>query len=354
MTFMLFNKSPYEKITRTIQKASTIQQLRKIRSEILELVRTSIDEGLNVKEIAKINSLFSDEIVIKLNKFAIKLLGRSPVKYAFIVLGSEGREEQTLKTDQDNAIVYEDVNDKGEAQAYFIKLAELVCDWLHELGYPYCPGDMMAKNSEWCQSFSVWQNYFHQWIVEADPEKLLRAEVFFDFRCVYGETKLTKKLRRGLFADVHNRTPFYFQLVKVMLLHKVPLNIFGNIKLEKDGEHQSELSIKKALRPIVEFARLYSLEHGITCTNTFERLEALYKKQILNETDYRDLLRVLDYLFRLRLNQQSKDIKGHSAPDNYINPRDLPKLDRAMLKESFHTIETFQKKAALDFAGPMG
>jgi CBS domain-containing protein len=344
--------TPISFIIKKIQQARTLEALCQIRNDTSLLILSLINKETPAKQIIEYNSLISDEITIALIKKAVKQLGKPPVDFTFIALGSEGRQEQSLKTDQDNAIIYKDPEiNKEKTHHYFLTLGEYVCDWLNKVGYPPCIGHMMANNPEWNQPLSIWKDYFHKWMTEANPETLLKTEIFFDFRRVYGNQELAQTLRTELFNDIHNRTPFYWQMIRVMLQHKVPLGFFGQFKPEHIGKHQPEISIKKALIPIIEFARIYALKHGIRQTNTHTRLTDLHHIGILNQTDYQNISKTWEYLTMLRLKQQAKAISNHHDPDNYVNPSKLSKSDQVMLKEAFSIIDIFQKKMSLDFTG---
>jgi PAS domain S-box-containing protein len=352
-TTLLLSDHPIPKIEKDIQAASSIEDICVIRNRFPLIIKTLIESKADAEYITRLNSSLSDEIIKSLVNVAIKELGPPPAKFAFIVMGSEGRSSQTLKTDQDNAIIYENVDEHKdkEVNLYFYNLGEKVCNWLDVAGYPFCKGNMMAKNHEWCKPLSVWKKYFKNWIITAEPETLIKTKIFFDFRSVCGDANLCKALKDSLFNDLQNKSPFFWQLAKTMLLFRPPLNIFGNIMLESDGEHKEKFSMKKALTPIIDIARIYALKNHIYETNTFKRLALLFEKGILNKTDYQDILHVFKYLMYLRLKYQAEAVANNDLPDNYLNPKLIPKLDRAMLKEAFSIIESFQTKMSFDFTG---
>ncbi|MFC1770939.1 DUF294 nucleotidyltransferase-like domain-containing protein [Candidatus Margulisiibacteriota bacterium] len=352
-TTLILSGQPLPNIKKEMQKAKTPDQIYAIRKRFPLAIKTLIEYTSDARNITGLTSALADEVISGLVKIAMKELGKPPAKFSFIVMGSEGRVEQTLKTDQDNAIIYDDngQTDQDSLRAYFLELGQKVCDWLDQLGYPYCKGGMMAKNEKWCKPLSVWKHYFRDWIVTADPETLIKSKIFFDFRPVYGEEGLSQELRNSLFQDIDDKATFFWQLAKTMLLFRPPLGLFGNIQLESEGEHKAEFSIKKAITPIVDIARIYALKNCIFETNTSERLSLLFEKGILNRIDYQDILEVYQYLMQLRLRYQAEAIANNTMPDNYLNPKHIPKLDRLMLKESFLIIESFQTKMSLDFTG---
>ncbi|MCP4050236.1 MAG: hypothetical protein GY730_05980 [bacterium] len=336
-----------------LENAKKSEKVFKIKEDINHIINSLIDHCSNARTVLTINTSLTDKIITALISTAIKETGKPPVKFAFIVMGSEGRKEQTLKTDQDNAIIYEDVplDQLEKVRGYFIALGEKICNWLDKAGYPFCKGNVMANNEDWCLSLSEWKNNFKEWIIDAEPETIIKTKIFFDFRVVYGNNQLSIELRQYLLDYLKHKPQFFWQLAKTMLLFKPPLNFFGNITVEHNGHHKEEFSIKKAITPIIDFSRIYALKHSISEVSTWERLTVLHNRGIINMIDYQDIIEVFFYLMNLRLKYQAKYIANNSPPDNYINPKILPKLDVVMLKESFHIIESFQTKMKFDFIG---
>jgi CBS domain-containing protein len=290
----------------------------------------------------------------KLVKFTIDELGPPPAKFVFLILGSEGRKEQTLKTDQDNAIVFEDMPDEltESARGYFLKFGEKVCTGLDQAGYTFCKGDVMAKNPQWCQPLSVWKEYFTKWIATVEPMALLQSNIFFDFRGGYGDMDLAVQLRRHLFAALAERPNFFRYLTETTLDMKPPLGFFGNFIVESKGEHRDAFDIKKSMTTIVNLARTYALKHNIEETNTQERLHQIFLKDILSAQDYHELEQSYSYLMQMRfVRQVTAVMKENGKPDNYINPKTLSRIEQTMLREIFKSIEKFQRKMSYDFTG---
>ena len=314
-----------------------------------------IRNGANPEYITRLITTISDAILDKVIEFSIAELGSPPCKFAFMIMGSEGRAEQTLVSDQDNGIVFEDLeneNDKTDASAYFGKFAELVCEQLNTAGYKFCTGECMAKNPKWCQSLLNWKKYFHNWIYNGTPEDLLNSSIFFDFRGVWGDLELTDQLKSFLLNCVEKRPGFLRYLTENALYFKPPIGLFGKLVVESEGEHKDTFNIKWAMQPIVDFARVYSLKHGIAQTNTLTRLFRLYTKHVLNNEQYIDLVQSYNYLMNLRfLRQITTIIDEEKPPDNYINPTNLYYLDTAMLKELLKKLGQFQQKLKSEFVG---
>ena len=318
------------------------------------VLRNLIASGAQSKNLTRFTTTVSDAILKKIMGFTLDELGPPPVKFAFMILGSEGRREQTLKTDQDNAIVYEDVADKSEEEikAYFLRFGEKACTLLDQAGYAFCTGDIMAKNPDWCLPLSQWQKNYSTWIHAASPEALLHASIFFDFRCGHGDTILIDRLRSFLFKSLEGWRGFFRHLTENALHFRPPLGFFRNFVVESKGKHQSKFDIKSAMMPIVDFARIYALKNKIESTNTLDRLYELQLKGVLTPKEYEELNIAYSFLMQLRLARQITAILDEDqAPDNYINPKKLTHIEQKMLKGIFTRIEDFQSKMDFDFIG---
>ena len=342
-------------LIKTIKSAKNVNQLENMHSKMALMLLDPIRNGANPEYITRLITTISDAILEKVIEFSIAKLGKPPCKFAFMIMGSEGREEQTLISDQDNGIIFEDLkndNDKAYASEYFGKLAELVCDQLNTAGYKFCDGDCMAKNPKWCQSLLNWKKYFHNWIYQGSPEDLLHSSIFFDFKGVWGDLVLTDQLKLFLLNSVEKRAGFLRHLTENALHFKPPIGLFGKLVVEPKGEHKDSFNLKWAMQPIVDLARIYSLKHGIVQTNTLTRLFRLYTKHVLTNKQYIDLIQSYNYVMHLRfLRQITTIIDEEKQPDNYINPSNLSYLDKAMLKEAFKKIEQFQQNLKAEFVG---
>jgi CBS domain-containing protein len=342
-------------LIKTIKSVKNVNQLENMHSKMALMLLDPIRNGANPEYITRLITSISDAILDKVIELSIAKLGSPPCKFAFMIMGSEGREEQTLVSDQDNGIIYEDLEndkDKADASEYFSKLAELVCNHLNAAGYKFCDGECMAKNPQWCQSLLNWKKYFHRWIYQSSPEDLLHSSIFFDFKGAWGDLELTDRLKSFLMGSVEKRAGFLRHLTENALYFKPPIGLFGKLVVESEGEHKDSFNIKSAMQPIVDFARVYSLKHGIVQTNTLTRLFRLYTKHVLTNQQYIDLVQTYNYAMHLRfLRQITTIIDEEKQPDNYINSKNLSYLDKAMLKEVFKKIGQFQQKLKAEFIG---
>lgn len=337
-----------------VAKAESLEEIVAQHQRLPRLVKDLISNGAEARHVNRLISTLSDAILKKVIGFVLQEMGPPPIAFAFMIMGSEGRSEQTLKTDQDNAIIIDDVEEEelGKARPYFQELGQKVCAMLAQAGYALCRGDVMAQNPRWCQPLSVWKAYFIQWIHAAQPEDLLQASIFFDFRGAYGELRLVDDLRNHLYSAIGRWSGFLRYMTDNALNFKPPLGFFRNFVVESKGEHRDALDIKSAMMPIVDFARIYSLKNGVVAANTLDRLHELCLKQVISREEHDELEKAYSFLMQLRFVRQVTAVLEQKAPpDNFINPKRLTRIEQTMLKEIFKRIEKFQAKMNFDFIG---
>ncbi len=338
-----------------IGTTSKVENVFEKHRKIPGIVNCLLESGATVKNITRYISTFSDAILNKLAQFALKEMGSPPCRFAFMIMGSEGRREQTLKTDQDNAIVFEDLEDptaQEKAMDYFLRFGTKVCGWLDQSGFDYCQGNIMAQNPKWCQPLSVWKQYFSSWIFTASPEDLLESSIFFDFRGGYGDLKLIDDLKKFLSDSLTNWAGFFRHLTENALYYKPPLSFFGNILVESKGKYRDTFDIKAAMMPIIDFARIYALKHHIKETNTQERLFELHLTKILTWEEYNEIEQAYSFLMQLRFRHQvNLAIREKMPSDNFVNLKKLSRIEQTMLKEIFKRIDKFQSKLNIEFTG---
>lgn len=339
---LLQGHSPYY-LFKEIRGQQKIRGLYALAQKIPEVIRSLIQEGAKAGNITQMIAILNDHILERMLTLLEDEMGPPPLAYCWLLMGSEGRREQTFKTDQDNAILYADpVNEeeKNAAEKYFKEFAVKAIDHLVNCGYPLCPGEIMAINPKWCQPLSVWKGYFSKWIDAPDPAELLNATIFFDFRSGFGDYKLAQELRHHLNVKAQEKDMFLLHLARQCMGTRVPLSFFKNFIVNKDGEHKHQLDIKRqGLTPFVNFARVLALKHGISETNTLARLKALLTDEFIG----RDIWKLANDAYELQMQQrlihQLRQIEEGTLPDNHINPEQLSELERKMLKEAFTVIE---------------
>lgn len=339
-------------ILNQIKEATSFEHILEVQPRIPRIVKSLTDSGAHAKNITRIITTVSDAILEKIIEFTIDDLGEPPVSFAFISVGSEGRGEQTLVTDQDNALVYEDSEEENRPKIteYFEEFGRRVCTCLDKAGYELCKGDIMAMNPKWCQPLSVWQGYFTQWIKKGSPQDLLEVNIFFDLRSVYGDQSFITQLRQTINALATSRAPFLQHLAQNSLSFSPPLDFFGNIHAKSD-DNSNTFDIKKVIACIVGFARVFSIKNGLVETNTILRIEQLHKKGAINTSTYEEISEAYDYLMKLRFRHQVGMIDAGEKPDNFIRIDDLSHLDKTMLKKTFAQVSSMQKSLSYTFSG---
>jgi CBS domain-containing protein len=279
-------------------------------------------------------------------------LGAAPVPFAFLALGSQGRMEQTLLTDQDNAILFASPGDPAAlaaAERYFAALGERVCEGLEKAGYARCQGGVMASNPRWRMTLEGWKGSFDAWIGKAEPQELLEFSIFFDFRAVHGEARLAHELRVHIQQSLRQSPAFFPHLAQNALLFKPPYRLFGKILL--GGETAGLLNLKDAMMPIVSFARLYALKHNVEETHTLGRLEALAQLGAIGKASLEETGAAYNLLMQLRLRRQAAALEAGATADNLIHPGALTQTEETLLKQAFAQIAAVQKKIGTDFLG---
>jgi CBS domain-containing protein len=341
-------------VLREIHGAASVAELIAIQERLPRLIRGLISSGAKANHLNRFVTAISDAILEQIIEFVLADSPPPPVPFVFMILGSEGRREQTLKTDQDNAIIFKDVppDQEQEIQRYFLGLGERICALLDRVGYAFCTGGVMAKNPQWCQPLATWKTYFSDWIHTAEAEDLLQASIFFDFRAGYGDSSFIDALRAHLSASLEGWSGFFRHLTENALHFKPPLGFLRNFVVESKGKHRNSLDIKSAMTPVVDLARIYALKHGIDETNTLDRLHQLQLKNIFSEEQFEELEKAYGFMMQIRLVRQvTAIIDEENPPDNYINPKKLTHIEQTMLKEIFKRVEKYQANLGFEFTG---
>ena len=328
-----------------IENQQTIEGLIPVSEKITRIIGLLLNEGARASNITKIITELNDRLVRKVLEIAEKKYGQPPVPYCWIVFGSEGRKEQTFKTDQDNAIIYADTTPEEEERVkkYFSALTLFVRDSLIKCGFPLCPADFMASNPMWCQPLKAWKRYFSNWISTPTADAVLNSVTFFDFRPMYGEVSLSDSLRDSLISMLKDQKVFLGYMANMAIKNRPPIGFLKTFVVEKSGEHKDELNLKvKGIAPIVDIVRLFALEKGIKETSTLERINALRGKHTIVQEYAEELEQAFEFIMLLRIQLQYEQIKSGRTPDNFINPNKLSSLEKKSLKEAFNLISKIQ------------
>jgi PAS domain S-box-containing protein len=341
---------------RRLRAAQDPAELIELNRHLPTLIQALMASGLRAEAVNRFITVNSDTVLEMLIGFALQRLGPPPVDFAFLIMGSEGRREQTLCTDQDNALLFADpeAGQSAAVMGYFQRLGEQTCALLNDAGYAFCTGEMMARNPAWCQPLSAWQRHFTTWLRTIEAQDLLQAKVFFDFRCGYGNAALLHPLGETLREELAASPRFFAQLALNVLHVQPPLGLFGGIAVQTVGEHRGVVDIKGAMTPIVDFARIYALRQGLSARNTVERLHGLLAADVLTAENHDEIVQVYQALMQIRLDHQVRALGAKRAPDNLVEPSHLTHLQRRILRESFAQIRNFQTRLGYDFTGLPG
>lgn len=345
------NQGPFMFI-QSVKEARQLSELADKWAKMPQLIHLLTRSGMKAALINQIITTVADTITQRVIERVIKEIGPAPAKFVFIVLGSEGRGELTLKTDQDNAIIYEDKanEQREEVRTYFLDFATRVSTALDSIGIVFCEGELMAMNPKWTHSLSHWKRNYDAWISDASQQTAMNYSTFFDCRAIYGEFSLLDQLKEYMGKLLESAPErFFINLGHNALQYEAPLTFFRRIKTEDiDGEKQ--LNLKQTMRPIVDLARVYALKYRIFQTNTTERITQLKEKGVFTAQESHELSHAFDYLMGLRLENQSISILDQNKkPKNYLKVKSLTKVQQVTLIEIFKVIEEFQARIKISF-----
>ncbi len=314
-------------LIREINACFVISDLKKIYDKVPILVQAIFTSTENINSVSRMITSIADAINKRIIEIALSEVGEPPCKFAFVAMGSEGRGEQTLNADQDNAIVFED--DKEENKDYFLRLSEIINENLHAIGYSRCKGDLMAGNPEWCNSINVWKDYFSNWINNPDMSNVLDSSIFFDMRLIYGSDELVTSLFDHVHASLDGNVAFFNQLVKTVT-QKKPI-------IEK-----KHVDIKQFLVPIIGYLRIHSLHNALPETNSLLRLNKLMAHDVIPEKTGEQIEMIYNFLMHLRIKWQLDLLLDNDSPDNLIQLKDLTDIDKGTLKKIVSEITKLQ------------
>lgn len=335
--FMVLQSISPLSFIKEIEKQETIDGLVSVSKKIISLIALLLREGAKAGNITRIVTEVNDHLERRILDIALKTFGPSPVPFCWIIYGSEGRKEQTFKTDQDNAIIYADAdNDKAAhiAEEYFSRLAAFVVDGLLQCGFARCSGNYMATNPLWCKPLSVWKRYFSQWIYKPTPEAIIFSVILFDFRGLYGDLSLASELKKHLMESLRGQKIFLKCIADMTSQVGPPLSFFRTFRVAGEGEHKNMLDLKKTcIAPMLNIIRLFSLESGIQETSTLDRIAALKSVHTVVSKIGDELEQAFEFVSLLRIRHQFEQIALNVGPDNFINPERLSAQEKNTLKE---------------------
>jgi CBS domain-containing protein len=332
-------------LIREIADAASCAELARIVGRIPQLLVQLVGAHNAHHVVTRLITDVGDATTRRLLAMAEDKLGPPPVPYLWLACGSQGRQEQTGVSDQDNCLIIDDAM-QPEHDSYFKALAKFVSDGLDACGYFYCPGDMMATADRWRQPLHVWQGYFRKWIAKPDPEAQMLASVMFDLRPIGGNEGLFADLQASTLKSAAENSIFVSHMIANSLKHMPPLGLFRGFATVRSGEHKNTIDLKhNGVVPIVDLGRIYALQAGLPVANTRARLEAAIDAGKVSATGGRDLLDAYDMIAETRLEHQAAQIRRGEKPDNFMPPTDLSDFERSHLRDAFVVVKTMQSAA---------
>lgn len=319
-----------------IERAETIEELRDVSEATEGLTRGLVERGVSVARIVALLAALNARLMSRVFSMCMpdEVMGR----VCLIVMGSEGRGEQILKTDQDNAIVMEDGLDWPDRDTHLKRFS----DELEKLGYPPCPGNFMVSNPDWVMTVSEWRTRLDRWIRKADGDAMLNLTVFSDAHPITGNVDLFYAVRDWFLERFQADAGFVSNFARPIIRFIVPLNLFGRVREGKKG-----IDLKKGgIFPLVHGVRTLALHAGMEETNTFRRIRSLVSRRALAPSMGEDLEAALETLMLLRLRQQLDAAASGRKPDNRIRQEGMSRMERDQLQRALGIVKSFQSSLA--------
>ncbi|WP_339892245.1 putative nucleotidyltransferase substrate binding domain-containing protein [Neptuniibacter pectenicola] len=325
-----------------IERAQTVEDLKEAAQGLDDLIKALVSHGVKTRFAMDLLAAMNGRIIAKL--FNIIMPADMQPHVCLLVMGSEGRGEQIMKTDQDNAVIYRDGLVWPKMQDTLNRFSETLIGF----GFPPCPGNIMVSNPAWVRSLGEWTQMLREWADKCDGESQMNLAIAIDAKPVAGNPAIFKASRNWFMRHLRNNDVFFSHFAKASLEFDTPLTFFGNLK---DKGH---LDIKKGgIFPIVHGIRTIALEYRIKATNTFERIEALVEQEQLQQKHGSELAEALSLFISLRLRQQIKRIEcsdtGHDQTPNLIELQSLDKMERDLLRDALHIVKGFKKHLELRY-----
>jgi len=335
-----------------IFKQSSIEGLQAISHKMTHTFNQLVLADANTQMIGNAMSHIGTAFVKRLLQLGEEKFGSAPVPYCFIALGSQAREEQTIKTDQDNALILSDKYDEQLHGEYFKNLSTWVCQNLDLCGYTLCTGDIMASNQRWRQPLTVWKENFSEWIQKPKAEALLRLSIFFDLRGIYGDKTLARQLNQHIRKEAQQHSGFLTFMARNANQRKPPLGFFRQFVLDGEGKQSRTFNLKeRGIAPIIDIVRVHALACGSDKLNTLERIEDIDAAGLLPDGRAKDLALALEMIGMVRIRNQKEQIEAGEEPNNNVNPENLSSFEKRHLRDAFHIVSRQQEFIKFRYAG---
>ncbi len=338
-------------VLRDIARAATVEEVARRCERTVPLAAGLLGSTSRPRPVNSTLTSVFDAATVRLIELALQDLGPAPAPFAWVALGSQGRGEVHLISDQDSGLIYDvpEGADPDELGAWFQSLGRRVSDGLTKAGYPACRGLVMAGEARWCRSLSGWIETYDTWLRRMEGQDVTDLSIFLDFRLVRGDAALVGELRGHVHATLPEQRGVQFLLARNALAFRPPLRLPGNIYLGGASESSGRFDLKDALQPMVAFARVYAERQRIVATHTMTRIEALADRELLPPGSREEIGDAYDFLMGLRLETQLADIRAGREPTSVVELSSLTSIQRELLRGSFGAIASVQKVAEREF-----
>ena len=339
-------------IRESIENAPNLDKLKQASADVRQLAENMLAQGVGAEHMTQFISALNDALtrrVIEINLQNHDLYG---IEWTWLAFGSEGRDEQTFSTDQDNGIVYicTDIMDREQTDLRFHEFALDVNRDLDLCGFPWCKGNIMASNPAWCLTIEGWQEKFDKWVRSPSPDALLNATIFFDFRPLYGSAHLADRLRRWLLLLTRSNALFLHMMAANALRVAPPLGRFRDFVTDLDEKNPGKVDLKAyGARLFIDVARIYALASGVHNTNTPQRMKLAASRLGMSAEENSAMIEAFNFIQLLRLRHQHLERERGNPGDNLVDPERLNELDRRILKEAFKQARKYQQRLRLDY-----
>ncbi len=339
-------------LMKQINRARSISRLRDLRQQLNDLLKRYIDQKISFTHTLTVVAELNESINQRAVELSVKELDTAPpCPFAFFALGSQARKEQLVPTDQDNGIIFDDVEEDNleNVRQFFMNLAATITKNLHSIGYEYCPAEMMASNPEWCLSKKEWEEKFKNWIYNPTDKNVLLSAIFFDFNFVFGTKELVNNMSDIVYQHTQNNKRFFMFLAKDALKSPSPIGFFRQFLVDQDGAHKDQFNIKqRAIMPLIDAARILTLQHNLQgINNTAERYYKLRELEPQNAEVYE----ACAYAFKALLKFKTKSGLASLGEDDgkFIKLETLSKSDKVKLRRCFKPIKSIQEVITVRF-----
>ncbi|MFA7084200.1 MAG: putative nucleotidyltransferase substrate binding domain-containing protein [Arcobacteraceae bacterium] len=329
-------------VSNKIEKAETVEDLKEASISLIKIIRSLNAKGVKIDFISKLINQLNQKIMNKLFLITAppSLIGKS----CLVVMGSEGRGEQVLKTDQDNALIVADDCEISEEELH--AYTQQYTQYLVDFGFPRCEGNIMVSNPYWCRRHKDFKDLIFSWITNKTGDDFMNLAIFYDAVCASGDKKLMQSLKEHIFKVGANSQSFFMHFAKIITSFNVPLGFFDGFVFDNDNkDHPNQIDIKKGgIFILVQGIRSLSLEHKLFRTNTIRRIKELNRLGVFDHEFTQELIEAFNFLTTIKLKSNLAKLDAGTKIDNYINPNELNSMEKDLLKESFKIVNKLKKK----------